>query len=276
MEGIDIEDIGDDIEESAFEVCDYVLILVYELEAVFAPAVEELAIDVIDNLFEAVLEGFGGGVSEDAVLEVVAYAEEDAFRGGVCEVVLGGFDAFWEVFRLVGEVVAHVGHGEGPEEFGEVIPLEEVWVIVVFVVTGGSIDLEVELYEASTGGISCSGTEIFFDFLGSDIDFSIFPCASFTIRWARKSLRGPLTGRDGSPHFVPAGSSASVLMGYLLVENDDVTIYNDRVFGPVALADYTPVFRLMGFIIVGHNVNYIAVAAVEQGVGVTDGLDVGE
>ena len=147
MEGIHAEYIGDDIDESAFEVCGYVFILVYELEAVFSPAVEELAVDVIDNLFEGVLEGVGGGVSEDAVLEVVAYAEEDAFRGGVCEIVLGGFDAFWEVFRLVGEVVAHVGHGEGPEEFGEVIPLEEVWVIVVFVVTGGSIDLEVELYE---------------------------------------------------------------------------------------------------------------------------------
>ena len=90
------------------------------------------------------------------------------------------------------------------------------------------------------------------------------------------SFRGPLTGRDGSPQEGAADSSASVLMGYLLVENDDVPIYNDRVFLAVALADDTPVFGLMGFIIVGHNVNYIAVAAVEQGVGVTDGLDIGE
>lgn len=147
MEGIDLEDIGDDIDEFAFEVCGYVLILILELESVFTPSVEELAVDVIDNLFEGILEVFCRRALEDAVLEVVADAEEDAFRRGVCEVVLGGFDAFWEVFRLVGEVVAHVGHGEGPEEFGEVIPLEEVGVIVVFVVTGGSIDLEVELYE---------------------------------------------------------------------------------------------------------------------------------
>ena len=60
--------------------------------------------------------------------------------------MLSGFYAFWEVFRLVGEVVAHVGHGEGPEEFWKVIPLEHVEVIVVFVLIGGSIDLEVQLY----------------------------------------------------------------------------------------------------------------------------------
>ena len=54
-----------------------------ELESVFAPSVEELAVDVIDNLFEGILEVFCRRALEDAVLEVVAYAEEDAFRGGV-------------------------------------------------------------------------------------------------------------------------------------------------------------------------------------------------
>ena len=83
MEGIDIEDIGDDIDEFAFEVCGYVLILMFELEAVFAPAIEELAVDVIDNLLEAVLEVFCGRALKDTVLEVVTYAEEDAFRGGI-------------------------------------------------------------------------------------------------------------------------------------------------------------------------------------------------
>lgn len=58
MEGIDIEDIGDDIDEFAFEVCGYVLILILELESVFTPSVEELAVDVIDNLFEGILEVF--------------------------------------------------------------------------------------------------------------------------------------------------------------------------------------------------------------------------
>ena len=162
MEGIHVEDIGDDIADSAFEVCGDVLILVLELEAVFAPSVEELAVDVIDNLFEGILEVFCRRALEDAVLEVVADAEEDSFRGGIGEVVLGGLDAFWEVFSLVWEVVAHVCHGEGPEEFGEVIPLEHVEVIVIFVVIGGSVDLEVQLYEG-IGQVIDRGDILFLD-----------------------------------------------------------------------------------------------------------------
>ena len=81
MEGIHVEDIGDDIADFAFKVCGYVFILVSELESVFSPSVEELAVDVIDNLFEGILEGFWGRVSEDAVLEVVSYAKEDSFFG---------------------------------------------------------------------------------------------------------------------------------------------------------------------------------------------------
>lgn len=79
---------------------------------------------------------------EDIVLEEVSDAEEDSFRGGINEVVLGGFSTFWEVICLIGEVVSHVCHGECPEEFWEVIPLEEVGLI--FILIGGSVDLEVE------------------------------------------------------------------------------------------------------------------------------------
>jgi len=137
MEGIDIEYIRDDIAEFAFEVCGDVCALMFELESVFAPSVAELFVDVVDNLLEGILEGFRGGVSEDIVLEVVADAEEDSFRGGVGEVVLGWLDAFREVFRLMGEVVAHVCHRERPEQFGEVIPLEQVGVIIAVVILAG-------------------------------------------------------------------------------------------------------------------------------------------
>ena len=148
MEGIYIEHVRDDIGEFALEVSGYVFILMLELEAVFAPSVEELVVDVLDNLFEGILEVFWGGALEDIVLEEVAYAEEDAFRGGVDEVVLGWLDTFGEVFRFMGEVGTHVCHGEGPEEFGEVVSLEEVGVIVVVVIlTGGSLDLEIEFDE---------------------------------------------------------------------------------------------------------------------------------
>lgn len=57
MEGIDIEDNGEAIEEFGFEEWGYVLIHMFEQEAVFAPVIEELAVDDIDNLLEAVHEG---------------------------------------------------------------------------------------------------------------------------------------------------------------------------------------------------------------------------
>lgn len=58
MEGVNIEYIGDDIADFAFEVCRDVFTLFLELDSVFAPSVEELDVDVIDNLFEGILEVF--------------------------------------------------------------------------------------------------------------------------------------------------------------------------------------------------------------------------
>lgn len=58
MEGLEIEDIGDDIDEFGFEVCGYVFILVFSLEAVISPGVKELGVDVVDNLFYSVREVF--------------------------------------------------------------------------------------------------------------------------------------------------------------------------------------------------------------------------
>lgn len=58
MEGVNIEYIGDYIADFAFEVCRDVFTLVLELDSVFAPSVEELDVDVIDNLFEGILEVF--------------------------------------------------------------------------------------------------------------------------------------------------------------------------------------------------------------------------